>query len=84
MKKRCISRNVANYIADAGKNAKLVLSSVPLYTYRTEQLKIIYNNCRSYKKHYHDIQANYNMMAADIMCIAETRLAPADKVVNFT
>ena len=67
-----ISRNVANYIADARKNAKLVLSYVPLYTYRTEQLKIIYNNCRSYKKHYHDIQANYSMMAADIICIAET------------
>ena len=30
--------------------------------------------------HYHDIQANYNMMATDIICIAETR--PADKVVN--
>ena len=81
--KICISRNVANYIADARKNGKLVLSYVPLYTYRTEQLKIIYNNCRSYKKHYCDIQANYNMMAADIICIAETRLAPADKVVNL-
>ena len=70
--KICISRNVANYIADTRKNAKLVLSYVALYIYRTEQLKIIYNNCRSYKKHYHDIQANYNMMAADIICIAET------------
>ena len=80
--KICISRNVANYIADARKMAKLVLSYVPLYTYRTDQLKIIYNNYRSYKKHYHDIQANYNMMAADIICIAETQLGPADKVVN--
>ena len=78
--KICISRNVANYIADARKNAKLVLSYVPLYINRTEQLKIIY---RSYKKHYRGIQANYNMMAADIICIAETRLAPADKVVNL-
>ena len=65
------------------KNAKLVLSYVPLYTYRTGQLKIIYNNCRSYKKHYRDIQAYYNMMAADIICIAETQLAPDDKVVNL-
>ena len=81
--KICISRNVANYIADARKNAKLVPSYVPLTTYRPEQLKIIYNNGRSYKKHYHDIKANYNMMAADIICIVETRLAPADKVVNF-
>ena len=70
--KICISRNVANYIAEARKDSKLVLSYVPLYTYRTDQLKIIYNNCRSYKKHYSDIEANYNMMAADIIYIAET------------
>ena len=70
--KICISRNVANSIAEARKDSKLVLSYVPLYTYKTDQLKIICNNCRSYKKHYSDIEANYNMMAADIICIAET------------
>ena len=80
--KICISRIVAYYIAEARKDSKLVPSYLPLCTYRTDQLKIIYNNCRSYKKHYSDIEANYNMMAADIICIAKTPLGPADKVVN--
>ena len=71
-------KNVVNYIADARREHNLTLSYVPLYNYGGNQLKVIYNNARSFKKHYIDVKENYNMLAANVICIAESRLGPGE------
>ena len=60
-----------NYIADARREHNLTLSNVPLYNYGKNQLKFICNNARSFKKHYIDVKGNYNMLAANVICIAD-------------
>ena len=43
---------------------------------------MICNNARSFKKHYIDAKGNYNMLAANILCIAESQLGPGDDTEN--
>ena len=64
-------KNVVNYIADARREHNLTLSYVLLYNYGENKLKVIFNNARSFKKHYIDVKGNYNMLAVNVICIAE-------------
>ena len=56
-----------------------LLSSAP-----EDTLKIIYSNAHLLKKHFHDIKCNYNILAADITWLSETRLKYADNTKHYT
>lgn len=38
-------------------------------------MKIIFHNCRSFKKHFQDIKKDYNLLSADIFAFAESCLS---------
>ena len=78
-----ISPHVAKYLEDARQNGSVKLSYRPTYLYGDENIKVVYNNTRSYRKHYYDIKDNYNLLAADIIFLAETRLTLYDKTENY-
>ena len=61
-----ISSHVAKYLEDARQNSSVKLSYRPTCLYGDENIKVVYNNTRSYRKHYYDIKDNYNLLAADI------------------
>ena len=51
--------------------------------YGDENIKVVYNNKRSYRKHSYDIKDNHNLLAADIIFLAETRFTLYDKTENY-
>ena len=59
------------------------LSYAPLYTHSNNRLRVVYNNARSCKRHYQDVKTNYNILAADIIFTAETRLASNDMTSHY-
>ena len=81
--KICISPHVAKYLEDARQNSSVKLSYRPTYLYGDENIKVVYNNTRSYRKHYYDIKDNYNILAADLIFLAETRFTLSDKTENY-
>ena len=46
-------------------------------------MKVIYNNARSLKKHCKDVKENYNKLAANVICIAESQLGLGDDTENY-
>ena len=44
---------------------------------------MVYNNTRSYRKHYYDIKDNSDILAADIIFLAEIRFTLYDKTENY-
>ena len=69
---------------EARDKYKLQLSYVPLYTFSDNKLKVIYNNVRSYKRHYNDVKNNYDILSADVVVVAETWLSSKDKTENYS
>ena len=81
--KICVSHHVAKYLEDARQNSSVKLSYRPTYLYGDANIKVVYNNTRSHRKHYYDIKDNYNILAADIIFLAETRFTLYDKTENY-
>ena len=77
------SPHVHQYLEQARVTNNLQLSYTPLYTLPDNHLKIVYNNCRSYRKHYKDVQHDFNVLCADIIAIAETKLTTYDRTEKF-
>ena len=70
-----ISPHVAKYLEDARQNSSVKLSYRPTYLYGDENIKVVYNNARSYRKHYYDIKDNYN-------CLLYTSPSPRDATLS--
>ena len=64
--------------------AALELCYVPLYKIDPHKNKIAFNNARSLHKHFKDVEFEPNVLAADIIGFAETRLCRRDENVHFT
>ena len=62
----------------------LTLTYRPLYSAPDDTLKIIYNNTQSLKKQFHDVKCSYNILAAAIIWISETRLKCMDITEHYT
>ena len=80
--KICISSHVTKYLEDAGQNSSVKLSCRPTYSYGDENIKVVCNNTRSYRKHYYDIKDNYDILAADIIFLAETRFMTRQRIMR--
>ena len=72
------------YLENARQQSTVKLSYNPLCIYNSKTLKVIYNNTRSYKRHYDDIKDNYDILAADIRFLAETWLTSNDNTEKYT
>ena len=64
--------------------AALELCYVPLYKIDPCKIKIAFNNARSLHKHLKEIEAEPNVLAADVIGFAETRLCQRDEDTDFT
>ena len=63
--------------------ASLELSYTPLYKIDPSRIKLAFNNARSLHKHFKDLQFEPNVLSADVIGFAETRLCTRDEDVNF-
>ena len=61
----------------------LELCYVPLYKIGPGKIKIAFNNVRSLHKHFKDIEFEPNVLAADVIGFAESRLCKIDENVHF-
>ena len=63
--------------------AALELFYVPLYKTDPGKIKIAFNNARSLHKHFRDVEFESNVLAADAIGFAETRLCRRDENVHY-
>ena len=63
--------------------ASLELRYVPLYKIDPGKTKIAFNNARSLHRHFKDVEFEPNVLAADVIGFAETRLCSRDENVHF-
>ena len=63
--------------------AALELCYVPLYKTDPGKIKIAFNNARSLHKHFRDVEFEPNVLAADAIEFAETRLCRRDENVHY-
>ena len=63
--------------------ATLELCYVPLYKTDPGKIKIAFNNARSLHKHFRDVEFEPNVLAADAIGFAETRLCRRDENVHY-
>ena len=63
--------------------AVLQLSYTPLYKIDPCKIKLAFNNTRSLHKHFKDIQWEPNVLAADVIGFAKSRLCTRDEDVHF-
>ena len=64
-------------------DAALELCYVPLYKIGPDKIKVAFNNVRSLHKHFKDTEFEPNVLAADVIGFAESRLCKRDKNVDF-
>lgn len=64
--------------------AVLELCYTPLYKINPCNTKFAFNNTRSLHKHFQDIQFEPNILAADVVGFAETRLCARDEDMHFS
>ena len=57
-----------------GTQATLELSYTPLYKIDPSRIKLAFNNARSLHKHFEDVQFEPNVLSADVIGFAESRL----------
>ena len=69
--------------AKATTDAALELCYVPLYKIGPGKIKIAFNNVRSLHKHIKDIEFEPNVLAADVIGFAESKLCKRDENVHF-
>ena len=63
--------------------AALELCYVPLYKTDPGKIKIAFNNARSLHKHFRDVEFEPNVLAADAIGFAESRLCRRDENVHY-
>ena len=63
--------------------ASLELSYTPLYKIDPSRIKLALNNARSLHKHFEDVKFEPNVLSADVIGFAESRLCTRDEDVNF-
>ena len=63
--------------------ASLKLSYTPLYKIDPSRIKLAFNNARSLHKHFEDVQFEPNVLYADVIGFAESRLCTRDEDVHF-
>ena len=63
--------------------AALELCYVPLYKIDPGKVKVAFNNARSLNKHFKDTEHEPNVLAADVIGFAESRLCVRDQSVHF-
>ncbi|XP_070548510.1 uncharacterized protein [Ptychodera flava] len=73
-----ISEAVRNEMFRLRQHIKLHLCFTPLYELPNDHCKIVFLNARSLHKHFADLQSEQNLLAADIIGIAESRLTTCD------
>ena len=87
-----LNMNEASMALDDGVNvemhrlrteAVLELCYVPLYKTDPGKIKIAFNNARSLHKHFRDVEFEPNVLAADAIGFAETRLCRRDENVHY-
>ncbi|MCG8076810.1 MAG: AAA family ATPase [Candidatus Thiodiazotropha taylori] len=61
----------------------LELCYTPLYKVDPCKIKILFNNARSLHKHFHEIENEPNVLSADVIGFAETRLCSRDENIQF-
>ncbi|MCU7801387.1 MAG: hypothetical protein KZQ70_14975, partial [gamma proteobacterium symbiont of Lucinoma myriamae] len=64
--------------------ALLELCYIPLYQVDASKFKVAFSNTRSLHKHFSDVRFEPNVLSADIIGFAETRLQMKDNSSNFT
>ena len=64
------------------RNRKLQLCYLPTYSI-TADYKITYLNTRSLHKHINDVKHNHNLLASDVIILAETRLKMQDRDEHY-
>ena len=69
---------------NARQQSTVKLSYNPLCGYNSKILKVIYNNTRSYKRHYDDIKDNHDILAADIVFLVDTWLTSHDNTEKYS
>ena len=77
-KKIAVSDCVKDEIERLRSEAVLKLCFTPLYALPCEHFKVIFNNARSFHAHYNDVKGDPNMLNADVIGIAESRLIQSD------
>ena len=63
--------------------ASLKLSYTPLYKIDPSRIKLAFNIARSLHKHFEDVQFEPNVLSADVIGFAESRLCTRDEDVHF-
>ena len=63
--------------------ASLELSYTSLYKIDPSRIKLAFNNARSLHKHFEDVQFEPNVLSADVIGFAESRLCTRDEDVNL-
>ena len=59
------------------------LELTPLCKIDPSRIKLAFNNARSLHKHFEDVQFEPNVLSADVIGFAESRLCTRDEDVNF-
>lgn len=62
----------------------LQLSYKPMYTFQSSTVKVTFQNARSFHKHFQNISTDHNILASDIITIAESRLSSRDQNEHYS
>lgn len=66
---------------DRLRNEKGINDDIPsLKSFDACKLKVCFHNCRSLRKHFHDFSQESNLLSADVIGLAETRLPDEGRV----
>ncbi len=74
-----VTKDVAEEMTRLRAESLLHLCYTPLYSLPNGHCKITFQNARSLHKHFPDLSADHNIIASDIIAVAESRLIPADR-----
>ena len=80
--KICISPQVVKYLKDARQQSTVKLSYNPLCSYNSKTLSYLYH-LQDHTRH-DDITDNYDILAADIVFLAETWLTSHDNTEKYS
>ena len=88
-KKIKVTASVTQEMARLKSDSTLSLCYTPLYTLPDPVCKITFQNARSFHKHFTDLSNDDNILASDVIAIAESRLMSRDsdheyELGNFT